>query len=271
MEQRDPKGTGMREDPLPPDSAVQPGWNSWWHVPFHIQGFSAGWALFSGDGPFAAEALRTLFPPTVESFTDRTRPPTLLPTTVVMGKWGFATAAISDLMDRVAAQNAMPPRFIPQEGFLDEYLFGHDWWNDFPEVLNAALSWHPGIAFAHSLHLASDVFEWPSVDAPEGAGLNEREDEFANETDLHRLGYQITGMTRSRRWEVLSRTAVPRLGLQEVAETIAMLVRTRKAQAGGRDRYRNAIEEWEHDLSRLKEEYWTREAYRFPWPSTEPG
>jgi len=107
-------------------------------------------------------------------------------------------------------------------------------------------------------------------EAPLASGVNEREDEFNSETRLHALGYQITGMTRAARWDVLTRTALPELGLQEVANTIAMLVRLRKAQRNGQERYWRAIAEWEHDLSRLKHEYWIPLATRFVWPTTEP-
>ena len=48
-----------------------------------------------------------------------------------------------------------------------------------------------------------------------------------------------------------------------------MLVRLRKAQHDGRWRYRRAIAAWEHDLERLKVEYWWKLAFRFPWPSAE--
>jgi hypothetical protein len=106
--------------------------------------------------------------------------------------------------------------------------------------------------------------------AQEATGANERIDDFQAETDLHALGYQITGRSRNKRWAVLTQEAIPQLGLQDVAYTIAMLVRLRKAQRNGRERFSHAIAEWEYDLSRLKDTYYTAAAYRFPWPTTEP-
>lgn len=90
------------------------------------------------------------------------------------------------------------------------------------------------------------------------------------ETRLHQLGYQITGRSRSQRWRVLSTTAIPELGLETVANTIAWHCRTRKRQKGGRKTYSHAIAEWEYDLARLKREIYRSDRHRFPWPKSEP-
>ncbi|MBX6764414.1 MAG: hypothetical protein IRY88_12145 [Rubrobacteraceae bacterium] len=96
------------------------------------------------------------------------------------------------------------------------------------------------------------------------------EAEFQSETQLYRLGYKITGLSRAERWKILSTRAVPVLGLQEVAETIARHCRVRKRQIGGRERYAHAIAEWEHDLDRLKREFYPNHRPRFVWPTSEP-
>ena len=68
---------------------------------------------------------------------------------------------------------------------------------------------------------------------------------------------------------MLRDTALPRLGLQAVAEHIAFLIKMRKLQTGGQQRYRRAISRWEHDLAKLKQVYYGGNA-PFPWPGTEP-
>ena len=55
----------------------------------------------------------------------------------------------------------------------------------------------------------------------------------------------------------------------EVAEIIARLCRERKRQGHGRERYAYAIAKWEHDLARLKREYYDRASEPFRWPSTQ--
>ena len=68
---------------------------------------------------------------------------------------------------------------------------------------------------------------------------------------------------------MLTNDALSELGLREVAEIIARLCRERKRQDDGRQRYAYAIAEWEHDLARLKREYYDRASESFRWPSTQ--
>lgn len=75
-------------------------------------------------------------------------------------------------------------------------------------------------------------------------------------------------MSRDERWDVLTSDALSELGLREVAEIIARLCRERKRQGDGRQRYAYAIAEWEHDLARLKREYYDHASEPFRWPST---
>lgn len=89
---------------------------------------------------------------------------------------------------------------------------------------------------------------------------------FRDETELHRLGYNVTDLNDTGRWEVLKQRAVPTLGLREVVDTIAGLIRTRRLQRFGSYTYQKAIERWESDLRRLKIEYYEGD---FPWPSTD--
>ena len=130
------------------------------------------------------------------------------------------------------------------------------------EWLNAVLQYHPGLQYVKAL----ETFPWPGTDAPEAPRAGVSEAEFQSETVLYRLGYRITGRSRSKRWKILKTKAVPELGLQEVAETIAWHCRVRKRQIGGGEKYANAIAEWEHDLDRLKREFYTGQRARFVWP-----
>ena len=65
------------------------------------------------------------------------------------------------------------------------------------------------------------------------------------------MGYQITKMTRAKRWDILQK-AVPAIGLRKVAYTIAGNVKLRKGQRNGKQKFIHAITEWEHDLAELK-------------------
>jgi hypothetical protein len=108
------------------------------------------------------------------------------------------------------------------------------------------------------------LFKWPSTDISEGKSSS-GETELRNNSDLKKIGYQITGMTRQKRWEILSTKAVPQLGLKKVVYTIAFLVRGRKSMKNGLVRNKNSITEWEHDLAKLKQTYYKKD---FNWPQT---
>lgn len=214
---------------------------------------------FTGETPYLVGDLMALLPEPIVAEEEA------LPegvTLVVVGMDDFSEELISD-----AASLAEPPRFVPQEGFLDELLFGYDWWSDAVDQLNRFLDWHPGLQYVHSL--AGEQFEWPSTDAPESAGNGTSSPDYQEQTELRRLGYQITGLTRAQRWHILTRSAIPKLGLQPVAETIAFNTRLRKRQRSGRTRYAYAIGEWEHDLGRLHSEFYLPAGHAFRWPTTE--
>lgn len=112
--------------------------------------------------------------------------------------------------------------------------------------------------------LRNDHFRWPSTEVLESDGHSDRDGNFREETPLHRLGYRITGLNRVQRWDVLVRRAIPNIALKEIVYTIARNVRLRKAQTGGRAKFSYAIGEWEHDLKRLKKEYYKS---NFTWPT----
>jgi hypothetical protein len=211
---------------------------------------------FIGAEPFVVDDLQGLLPSDATVVIDE---PVDEPDIVVLGTEDFEEEQISAAVDARYEGTS----FLPQDGFLDLVLFGYDWWAGHVNLLNLSRDSHPGMSYLHSLQ----SFRWPGTEAPESDGTGDSGGEFQSETALRRLGYQITGLSRARRWQVLN-VAVPSLGLEEVVGTIASNLRLRKAQVGGRDKYANAIGEWEFDLARLRSTYYNGSRANFRWPST---
>lgn len=216
--------------------------------------------LFTGEDPFSAEELSGLLPRRAYSYMDDDVPEDVSFDLVVVGQRDFSKEIIVDVL----ARDGEPPRFLPQEGFLDEVLFGHDWWSVDVEWLNAVLQYHPGLQYVASL----ETFSWPSTEAAEAEGRSEGELELREQSRLKELGYDTT-KSRSVRWRVLTTKAVPELGLPRVAGMIAWFCRLKKRQRGGSQRFARAIGEWEHDLERLKREIYPKHRPRFVWPRSE--
>lgn len=227
---------------------------------FSIEGMRT--VLFSGALPFAIPDLRKLLPAEIRVIDETDELARV--DVVVLGDIGWEEAEIGAAF----ASAVPPPRFLPQAGFLDEVLFGHDWWTDYAAFLNLALEKHEALQYAKSL-FKDTAFRWPTTEQPESplAGTGASEAEFSETTALFEVGYRITGMSRPQRWHVLNELAVPQLGLREVVETIASHCRARRAQLHGEERFTHALEEWEHDLKRLKDRFYKGE---FGWPSTGP-
>jgi len=216
--------------------------------------------LFTGDDPFSAEELSALLPRRAYAYTDDDVPEGVAFDLVVVGQREFSKEVIVDAM----ARDGEPPRFLPQEGFLDELLFGHDWWYADVEWLNAVLRYHPGLQYVASL----ESFPWPGTEAAESEGGGEGELELRERSRLKELGYDTT-KPRPVRWRVLTTKAVPELGLPKVAGMIAWFCKLKKRQRGGSQRFARAIGEWEHDLERLKRELYPQHSPRFVWPRSE--
>lgn len=107
-------------------------------------------------------------------------------------------------------------------------------------------------------------FSWPSTDINTDGNEAKNEEKILNETsELKKLGYQITGISRAQRWRVLEK-AVPKLGLKKVVYTISYNVKLRKGQKNGEKKFSYAISEWEHDLAKLKKYFYKQE---FKWPT----
>ncbi|NHN34393.1 hypothetical protein [Paenibacillus agricola] len=121
----------------------------------------------------------------------------------------------------------------------------------------------PKVTKATKTAIMNEHFAWPSTDARESQGKSNKESTFKDETRLHRMGYKITGLNRMKRWDILVRKVIPKMALKEIVNTIANNVRLRKSQEGGHTKFAYAIAEWEHDLKRLKQEYYSS---NFTWP-----
>ncbi len=111
--------------------------------------------------------------------------------------------------------------------------------------------------------VSSTPFKWPTLNVLELESDTNSDPVFKEQSNLNKLGYKITGMNREQRWLILTKRAIPELGLKEVVMTIASHVRNRKRQVEGTEKFRYAIGEWEHDLMRLKKDYYQAD---FIWP-----
>lgn len=101
-------------------------------------------------------------------------------------------------------------------------------------------------------------FRWPSIDVAksEVQSTDKLELDMPNQSELYKLGYKITGLNRSERWKILNEKVLPSMSVEKIVNTIASHVRNRKRQHNGHIKYKYAIQEWEHDLERLKKEFY---------------
>lgn len=119
-------------------------------------------------------------------------------------------------------------------------------------------------AHKNPVNLHSPSFAWPSTEI-KGTSHIEEKNLLNEESQLKKLGYQITGLTRNKRWQILE-VAVKQLGLKKVAYTIAQNVKLRKGQKNGVNKFSYSIGEWEYDLNKLKQKYYKND---FTWPTTK--
>jgi len=222
--------------------------------------------VLTGDDPFVASELAAILPDFfVGVHVEQAPPAGSLAHLLVVGQTRFDEGLIAGVLQA----NPRGIGVLPQEGFVDLVLFGHNWWELDIQCLEDAASYHPGLQFVKSL----EWFPWPVTEAPESAGDGNTDVAFGTETRLHMMGYWVGNSPRklsdNERWTVLER-AVKVLGLTEVVYTIANHIRLRKTQVDGSHKYRRAISKWEFDLERLRRNYYEGRPHGFQWPSTEP-
>lgn len=265
--------------------------------------FAGRRVLFVGHVPFNAEELGSLLPEETEWYEHSYAPDDFAPGLVIVGRGDYTKDELRSLLRAIEGS----PKVLPQEGFVDELLFGHDWWDEESESLRTMVDQHRGLQIARSVGVLAPVgigvpqpvakagppeptltprppinevlrgaenapavsFSWPSTEAEETRGADEAELDLRARSRLNELGYN-TNQPPSVRWRILTTRAVPELGLPKVASMIAWLCRTRKQQRGGRQKYARAISEWEQDLDRLKREVYPKHRPRFVWPRAEP-
>ncbi len=94
---------------------------------------------------------------------------------------------------------------------------------------------------------------WIDVNAPFPAYLIYKQEisdkKYLQETRLHALGYQISGLNSEERWHILKYVAIPMLGAKEVVRTIMAVVSSRTARPANADKFRNAFQSWNKDLN----------------------
>jgi len=264
--------------------------------------FAGGRVLFVGHEPFDAWELASLLPEEVDWREQEDAPSGFAPGLVVLGREWYTTDSLRSLLGEIEGS----PKVVPQEGFLDELLFGHDWWGEEVESLRRITNEHRGLQIARSVGVLAPVgigakptakakianpalvtpppakevprisekaptpgFSWPSTEVEETKGGNDGEFALQARSRLNELGYN-TKERRPVRWPILTDRAVPELGLPKVASMIAWFCRSRKQQRDGRRKFARAIGEWEHDLDRLEREVYPNHRPRFAWPRSEP-
>lgn len=80
--------------------------------------------LFVGHEPFDAEELGNLLPDGVGWYEEQYAPEKYAADIVVLGRT-FSKGLVKSVLNDIQGS----PKIVPQEGFLDELLFGHDWWS----------------------------------------------------------------------------------------------------------------------------------------------
>lgn len=234
--------------------------------------FAGRKALFAGHGPFDPEELASRLPEEAEWHEQHYAPDGFVPDLFVLGRDGFSKEPLRLLLRERAAS----AKVVPQEGFINELLFGHDWWSEAVGSLHKTVPNHRGLQIARSVNalaavgilapqpankeagtvgtrdpaapapareaslrsaVSDEEFSWPSIEAAETRGVGDSEFELRIRSRLKELGYD-TNQPPSARWRVLTTRAVPELGLPKVANMIAWFCRSRKQQKGGEAKVR---------------------------------
>lgn len=115
--------------------------------------FADGGVLFVGHEPFDAWELASLLPEEVESYEQEDAPGGFDPGLVVLGRGGYTKDSLRSVLGELEGST----RIVPQEGFLDELLFGHDWWGEESDSLRRMTDQHGGLQIARSVGVLAPV------------------------------------------------------------------------------------------------------------------
>ncbi len=202
--------------------------------------FAGRRVLFVGHEPFDAEELGGLLPDGTEWHEHQYAPEWFEPDVAVLGR-AFPEGTVEFVLRGAGGS----PKVVPQEGFLDELLFGHDWWSTKREALREMVASHRGLRAAGSVGALSPVgvegpqpveksgsrvddpstpdaatetvrapggissppsaFSWPSTEAKETRGGGEGDYDLRARSRLKELGYDTT-KPPSARWRILRRS-----------------------------------------------------------------
>ena len=114
--------------------------------------------LFVGHEPFDAEDLGGLLPDGTEWYEHQYAPEGFSPDIVVVGRL-CPKGLVKGVMEGIGRS----PKVVPQEGFVDELLFGHDWWDEKLDSLQEMAHPHRGLQSARSVGALRPV----GMDAPQ--------------------------------------------------------------------------------------------------------
>jgi hypothetical protein len=199
-----------------------------------------GTILFTGSHPHNAPDLLTLVPERTTAIEAHEGDPTPLldkVTVAVVGERGFSQAALLELI-RYLPQT----RFLPQPAFVDEVLFGENWWLSRVDDLEEIATWHQGLRFV----LEERGSLGPLSPAQTGDGSGELAGRLSPTSFLSELGYSVAsgGPSESRRRDMLKRAA-ERFGRQHVEWYLEGFIdiNSRRSNAPAA-----AIDKWRSDL-----------------------
>ena len=135
--------------------------------------------LFVGHEPFDAEELGNLLPDGVGWYEQQYAPEDYAADIVVLGRV-FPKGLVRSVLHEIEGS----PKIIPQEGFLDELLFGLDWWSGKRESLQGMIDSYRVLQAVRSLGYCAQ-----SATAPHG--LPKRKVLSCAANPLHPVGQQL--------------------------------------------------------------------------------
>src|SRR5215212_8164430 len=106
--------------------------------------YAGGRVLFVGHVPFNAEEVASLLPEEAEWHENGYAPDGFTPDLMVLGRDAYTKDSLQSVLRGLEGS----PKILPQEGFVDELLFGHDWWDEEVSSLQTMVDQHRGLQIA---------------------------------------------------------------------------------------------------------------------------